>query len=168
MDDSDPTFNTDPSSRAIRARAFAWVFTRSCQSTAVFADAVMVFGPRAMLTAGITRETSPARCPADWGAAQMSAGIAIRFESNTARPRADGDFVFIEDSPELDSLIYRSYWRAPWLSMPNPDPFVYSLHACAGTRRPRRSSGIVEQCRCHIVLLFPPAGKTFDSGEDSL
>src|SRR6266851_2219345 len=52
MDDSDPTFSTDPSSSAMRARAFTCVFTRSCQSTAVFAEAVMVFPLRAMLTAG--------------------------------------------------------------------------------------------------------------------
>src|SRR5947209_10149901 len=100
MEDSEPTFSTEPSSRAIRARAFTWVFNRSCQSTGVFAEALMVFPLRAMLTAGITRETSPARCPAACGAAQTSAGIDSKNESNRASPKAHGDFVFIEDSPE--------------------------------------------------------------------
>src|SRR5712692_5017750 len=116
MDDSEPTFSTEPSSSAMRARAFTWVFTRSCQSTAVFADAVMVFPPRAMFTAGITRETSPARSPAAWGAAQTSAGMEIRNESSKASPKACGDFVFIEDSPGSTACIYRTYWRAPVLS----------------------------------------------------
>jgi hypothetical protein len=69
MDDSEPTFSTEPSSSAMRARALACVFTKSCQSTSVFAAAVSIFEPRAILTAGITRETSPARCPAACGAA---------------------------------------------------------------------------------------------------
>ena len=113
----------------MRARAFAWVFTRSCQSTAVFAEAVMVFPLRAMFTAGITRETSPARCPPAWGAAQTSAGIAMRNDSNRASPKAYGDFVFIEDSPGLAACIYRSYWRAPDLSTLNgePLPTLYML-----------------------------------------
>src|SRR5690349_13145308 len=99
MDDSEPTLSTEPSSNEMRARAFAWVFTRSCQSTAVFAEAGMVFPLRAMLTAGITRETSPARCPAACGAAQTSAGIEMRKESSSASPKAYGDFIFIKDSP---------------------------------------------------------------------
>src|SRR5437764_14545145 len=98
MDDSEPTFSTEPSSSAMRARAFAWVFTRSCQSTAVFAEAVMVFPLRAMFTAGITRETSPARCPPACGAAQTFAGIAMRNVSNRAIPKAYGDVVFLHDS----------------------------------------------------------------------
>src|SRR5216684_1423014 len=134
MADSEPTFSTEPSSSAMRARAFIWVFTRSCQSTAVFADAVMVFPLRAMLTAGITRETSPARCPAAWGAAQTSAGIAIRNESNKARPKAYGDFVFIEDSPGFTACIYCSYWRGPDLSTPNGERYAHSLHAFVSTR----------------------------------
>src|SRR3982074_1496892 len=101
MDDSEPTFSTEPSSSAIRARAFAWVFTRSCQSTAVFADAVMVLPLRAILTAGIPRETAPARCPAACGAAQTSAGIETRKDSKKASPKAYGDFIFIEDSPDF-------------------------------------------------------------------
>src|SRR5260370_14912088 len=129
MDDSERTLSTDPSSRAIRARAFTWVFTRSCQSTAVFGDAVMVFPLRAMLTAGITRETSPARCPAAWGAAQTSVGIAIRIERNSASPKAYEDFVFIEDSPDLADFVYRSYWTARELSTPNSEPFAHCLHA---------------------------------------
>src|SRR6266481_5576942 len=105
MDDSEPTFSTEPSSSAMRARAFTCVFTRSCQSTAVFAEAVMVFPLRAMFTAGITRETSPARCPVAWGAAQTSAGIEIRNESHKASPKAYEDFVFIEDSPDEDEVL---------------------------------------------------------------
>src|SRR6202171_1637877 len=99
MDDSEPTFSTEPSSSAMRARAFTWVFTRSCQSTAVFAEAVMVFPLRAMFTAGITRETSPARWPAAWGAAQTSAGMEIRNESNKGNPKAYGGLVFLADPP---------------------------------------------------------------------
>src|SRR5260221_6117015 len=109
MDDSEPTFSTEPSSSAIRARAFTWVFTRSCQSTVVFADAVMVFPLRAMLTAGIMRETSPARWLAAWGAAQTSAGIEIRSESDRASPKAYADFVFIQDPSCSTTYIYCSY-----------------------------------------------------------
>src|SRR5260370_6152647 len=101
MDDSEPTSSTEPSSSAMRARAFTWVFTRSCQSTGVFAEALMVFPVRAMLTAGITRETSPARCPAACGAAHTSAGIDMRSDKSKASPKAYGDFVFIQDSPEF-------------------------------------------------------------------
>src|SRR5437773_1593050 len=108
MDDSEPTLNTEPSSSAMRARAFTWVLTRSSQSTEVFADAVMVFPLRAIFTAGITRETSPARCTADWGAAQTSIGIAISNESSKASPKA------------------------------NADLFAHSLHAFEGTRRRHR------------------------------
>ena len=64
----------------------------------------MVFPLRAMFTAGITRETSPARCPAAWGAAQTSAGIAMKNDSNRASPKAYGDSVFIEDSPALQPV----------------------------------------------------------------
>src|ERR1700674_2414320 len=98
MEDSEPTFSTEPSSRAIRARPLTWVFTKSCQFTTDFGEAVMDFDPRAMLTAGIRRETSPARCPAPCGAAKVSAGMASRSASETDRPRAQGHFVFIEDS----------------------------------------------------------------------
>jgi len=82
-----------------------WVFTRSCQSTGVFADVLRAFPPRAMFTAGITRETSPARTPAGWGAAPGSAEIEIGDESNKASPKACGDFVFIEDSPDFAASI---------------------------------------------------------------
>src|SRR5882762_4338931 len=146
MDDSEPTFSTEPSSSAMRARAFTWVFTRSSQSTAVFADAAMVFPLRAMFTAGITRETSPARCPADWGVAQMSAGIEIRNDSNAASPKAYGDFVFIEDSPDFKACIYRSYWRARDLSTPNGEPFAHSLHAFVSTPRGHHSTAKRKQC----------------------
>src|SRR5271169_767533 len=167
MEDSEPTFSTEPSSSAMRARAFTWVFTRSCQSTAVFAEAVMVFPLRAMLTAGITRETSPARCPAVCGAAQMSAGIAIRSESITASPKADGDFVFIEGSPGRTSCIYRSYCRALRLSTPNGMPFAHSLHALVSTPQESRSTAELKDCRSHVVVLFPAAGELFDRGEDA-
>src|SRR5260370_33101934 len=103
----EPTFSPDPSSSAMRARVFIWVFPRSCQSTAVFADAVVVFPPRAMLTAGITRETSPARAPAACGAAQMSPGIEIRNESSKVSPKAYGDFDVIEDAAGFAPRIYR-------------------------------------------------------------
>src|SRR5205814_10641902 len=58
---SDLTLSTEPSSSAIRARAFTWVFTMSSQFTTVFAAAEMVLALRAMFTAGMMRETSPAR-----------------------------------------------------------------------------------------------------------
>src|ERR1700687_4967408 len=134
MDDSEPTFSTEPSSSAMRARAFTCVFTRSSQSTAVFVEAVMVFPLRAMFTAGITRETSPARCPAAWGEAQTSAGTEIKNESHKASPKACGDFVFIEDSPGFAACIYCNYWRAPDLSTPNGERFAHSLHAFVSTR----------------------------------
>src|SRR5205814_8771206 len=89
---SDLTLSTEPSSSAIRARAFTWVFTRSSQFTTVFAAAEMVLALRAMFTAGMMRETSPARCPAACGAAQVSEGMVIKQESSTATPRAHGDF----------------------------------------------------------------------------
>src|SRR5437016_9386396 len=141
MDDSEPTFSTEPSSSAMRARAFTWVFTRSSQSTAVFADALMVFPLRAMFTSGITRETSPARCPAGWGAAQMSAGIAIRDDNNRASPKAYGDFVFIEDSPGFAACIYRSYsgehptcQRLTGSALPTPY-MLWCAHAPSATHR---------------------------------
>src|SRR6266849_8640711 len=165
MDDSEPTFSTEPSSSAMRARAFTWVFTRSCQSTGVFADAVMVFPLRAMFTAGITRETSPARCPAAWGTAQTSAGMEIRNERSKASPKACGDFVFIADSPGFTACIYRTYWRAPDLSTPNGEPFAHSLHALVSTRRRSGSATIMKQGRSHIVMLLAPMGKTLDGSE---
>src|ERR1700719_2695394 len=108
MDDSDPTFNTEPSSSDTRARPFTCVFTRSCQSTTDFGDAVMVFVPRAMFAAGITRETSPARCsPPDCGAAQTYIGAAIATESREASVKPHGDFSFMEDSPGMNLVISR-------------------------------------------------------------
>ena len=62
---------------------------------------MMVFPLRAIFTAGITRETSPARCTADWGAAATSVGIATSNESSKASPKANRDFIFIEDSPDF-------------------------------------------------------------------
>jgi len=79
----------------MRARALAWVFTTSSQSTTVLAAALTFFAPRAMLTAGITRETSPARCPAPCGSARMSAGIASSEDSRAASRQTHGDFVFM-------------------------------------------------------------------------
>src|SRR5215469_7955135 len=105
MEESEPTLSTDPSSSAIRARAFTSVFTRSCQFTAVFAAAGIVFPLRAMFTAGITRETSPARCPPACGSAQVLEGIEIKHESNTATPRTHGDFFVILDSPKDTNAI---------------------------------------------------------------
>src|SRR4029077_8533889 len=166
MDDSDPTFSTDPSSSAIRARAFTWVFTRSCQSTAVLADAAMVFPLRAILTAGITRETSPARCPAACGPAQTSAGIEMRRDSDKASPKAYGDFVFIKDSPRFIDCIYRSYWRARDLSTQSEGRFAHSLYAFVGTCRRSGSVTKMKQRRSHIVMLLPPTGKTIHGGEN--
>src|SRR5450755_2322638 len=95
MEDSEPTFNTEPSSSAMRARPLTWVLTRSCQSTTDLVEAVMVFEPRAMLTAGMTRATSPARVLADCGAAKMSVGMAMHRERSSVRTKncEDRDFV---------------------------------------------------------------------------
>src|SRR5476649_1151520 len=95
MEDSEPTFNTEPSSSAMRARPLTWVFTRSCQSTCDLVEAVMVFEPRAMLTAGMTRATSPARVLADCGAAKMSVGTEMHNQSSSVRTKKCGyrDFV---------------------------------------------------------------------------
>src|SRR5450755_4562741 len=59
----------------------------------------MVFEPRAMLTAGITRETSPARRPVAWPAAGISVVIASVNERMSEAPKLKMDFVFIGDSP---------------------------------------------------------------------
>src|SRR5437879_3978266 len=96
----------------------------------------------------------------------MSAGIETSNDSNAASPEAYGDFVFIEDSPDFKPCIYRSYWRAPDLSTPNGEPFAHSVHAFVSTRRRHHSTAKMKQCRSHIVMLFPPAGKTHDSDKD--
>ena len=96
MEDCEPTFSTEPSSSAMRARPFTWVFTRSSQFTADFAEAVTVFDPRAILTAGITRATSPARVLELCGAALTFAGMAMHNDSKDAKAKAHGDLVFIE------------------------------------------------------------------------
>src|SRR2546429_5212548 len=83
MEESEPTLSTEPSSSAMRARALTWVFTRSCQFTTVLAAAGMVLPLRARFTAGITRETSPARGPVPAGAAELSQGIATSQESRS-------------------------------------------------------------------------------------
>src|SRR5262245_31083866 len=130
MEESEPTLSTDPSSSAIRARAFTWVFTRSCQFTAVFAAAVIVFPLRAMFTAGITRDTSPARCPAACGSAQILEGIATKQERNTATPRTHGDFFFILDSPKDTKAISCCYWRSGNVSIP-AEKLLSSLYMAA-------------------------------------
>jgi len=72
-----------------------------CQSTTVFADAEILFPPRAILTAGITRETSPARCGVS-GDAIISFGLHSSADRQNANTQACGDcIVFIEDSPKL-------------------------------------------------------------------
>jgi len=115
----------------------------------------MVFPLRAMLTAGITRETSPARCPAAWGAAHTSAGIEIKSESDKASPNAHGDFVFIEDSPDFTACIYRSYWRGSNMSTQSAEPFAHSLHALVNTRRGASLNRRNERARRHIVMAAP-------------
>src|SRR5712664_2171922 len=164
MDDSEPTFSTEPSSSAMRARAFTWVFTRSCQSTAVFADAVMDFPLRAMFTAGITRDTSPARGPADWGAPKHRPGSELQTEGKTATRRHTGT-----SSSSTTLLVLQPVsivWRPRDLSTPNGEPFDHSVHALVSTRRRHHSTAKMEQCRSHIVMLLLSAGKTLDGGED--
>jgi hypothetical protein len=54
-----------------------------------------------MLTAGITRETSPARCGVS-GAATISFALQSSADKQIATMQACGDFiVFIEGSPDL-------------------------------------------------------------------
>src|ERR1700730_12846183 len=116
MEDSEPMFRTEPSSSAMRARPLTCVFTRSCQLTTDLVEAVMVFEPRAMLTAGITRATSPARLPMACGTASISAGNTMHTQSNIARARAWGDFVFM--GPFLQpNVTYRCYGRVSEVSI---------------------------------------------------
>src|SRR5438445_6322464 len=132
MDESDPTFNTDPSSRATRARALACVFTTSNQSTTVFADAEIVFAPRAILTAGITRETSPALWPGVSGAARVSLGMHSSADKLNAKTQACGDFIFfIEGSPELIAVTTFVTGAPPWcqFEFPRSFPPATSTHA---------------------------------------
>src|SRR5258708_22440807 len=166
MDDSERTFSSEPSSSAMRARAFAWVFTRSCQSTGVFAEAAIVFPLRAMLTAGITRETSPARCPAAWGAAQLSAGIAIRIESNSASPKADGDFVFIKDSPGFTtvSIVVTGGRHKCQRQTGRLLPTLYMLLWAHSADIP--STPKLKYCTAHLVISSPPAAKLFHSAKN--
>src|SRR5207244_13561595 len=107
MEESEPTLSTEPSSSAMRARALTWVFTRSCQFTTVLAAAGMVLPLRARFTAGITRETSPARGPVPAGAAELSQGIATRQESSIAKAMAHGDLlIIILASPRITTLYF--------------------------------------------------------------
>src|SRR5208337_2340024 len=94
-EESEPTFSTEPSSRETLARALACVLTTSCQTTTVLVKALMDLEPRAMLTAGITREISPARWSAGAGVAPRSPGTAIAYDIRHAKATRNGDFVFI-------------------------------------------------------------------------
>src|SRR5260370_9658680 len=121
----------------------------------------MDFDPRSMLTAGIRRETSPARCPAPCGAAKASAGIASRSESETARPRAQGDFVFISRTllNEIPVSIVvtgecpdcQSYLRdaLPTLYMPVQAHAAISLSRRRETMRPPDRRAV----RCPVKVL---------------
>src|SRR5215470_16540161 len=79
----------------MRARPLVWVLTTSSQSTAVLLEAWMLFWPRAMLTAGIMRETSPARWPALCGSAAAPPGEHSNSDNRNADRRTRGEFVFI-------------------------------------------------------------------------
>src|SRR5215470_68606 len=79
----------------MRARPLVWVLTTSSQSTAVLLEAWMLFWPRAMLTAGIMRETSPARWPALCGSAAAPPGTHSNSDNRNADRRTRGEFVFI-------------------------------------------------------------------------
>src|SRR5262249_52296068 len=98
--------STDPSSSAMRARPLTCVFTRSFQFTADFGDAVMFLEPRAMLTAGMTRETSPARSVPLWGSAETTGDVIRQTDTSMARPQTCEDFVFIKGSPEWVSVSF--------------------------------------------------------------
>jgi hypothetical protein len=80
------------------------VFTTSCQSTIVFGEAVKDFDPRAIFTAGMTRDTSPALCPVVCGSAKTSNGIAITIAKTQASATARDGFVFIEDSSKAEKV----------------------------------------------------------------
>src|SRR5438445_710877 len=163
MDESEPTFSTEPSSSAMRARAFTCVLTRSCQFTIVFAAAGIVFPLRAMFTAGIMRETSPARCPAPCGSAQLSVGRMINQERSTAKPRAHGDFFVILDSPE--STAYLSLLLEGAGVNCKAGSFVHSLHGCMDTGV-RRSFREMEEGRSHVVLLLTSGREVVHRGEN--
>src|SRR5205823_1950336 len=67
---------------------------------------------------------------------------------------------------DVKACIYCSYWRAADLSTPNGERFAHSLHGlvstCTGIAQLKRC----KECRSHIVLLFPRAGKIPDGSED--
>jgi hypothetical protein len=65
-----------------------------------------------MFTAGMTRETSPARTAADGDCANRSKGIAIETARTQASAAIPGDFVFIEDSSGKRNAIFLSYVRS--------------------------------------------------------
>src|SRR5262245_9813347 len=117
IEESEPTFSTEPSSSAIRALPFVWVLTTSIQSTAVLFEALMFLWPRAMLTAGIMRETSPARCPAVCGEASAPPGRQSSRAKKSAEGQARGDVVFIVDLLEAFLVPYSCYWRRRTLSI---------------------------------------------------
>src|SRR5215831_15589611 len=143
----------------MRARAFTCVFTRSCQFTAVFAAAGMVLPLRAMFTAGITRDTSPARCPTACGSAKLLGGIAIKQERSAAKLRAHGDFFVILDSPRNATLSIvvtgevegcQSSVQSPLSTIYMPPGHTPQGTSCNGRQlRPRRGR-IVKGC-CFVM-----------------
>src|SRR4029077_4161094 len=117
MEDSDPTFSTDPSSSAMRARALACVLTTSSQSTTVFAEALIVLEPRAIFTVGITRETSPARWPGVSAATASSPRMQRHAHIGHTRRQGYGDFLFIGTLLGHCRVTYCCYWSIRTLSI---------------------------------------------------
>ena len=67
---------------------------------------------------------------------------------------------------DVKAYIYCSYWRAADLSTPNGERFAHSLHGLVSTRTGIAQLQRCKECRSHIVLLFPRAGKILDRSED--
>src|SRR5262249_35172439 len=96
----------------------------------------IVLPVRAMLTAGITRETSPARCPAACGAAKASAGTIMSQERSITSPTAHGDFLFILDSPSGNCLYLLWLLEGSAVSIAKPG-CLPTFYMTAWTHAPR-------------------------------
>jgi hypothetical protein len=112
-----------------------------------------------MLTAGITRETSPARCGVS-GEAIISFGLHSSADKQNAIAQAYGDFiVFIEDSPELIAVTIFVTGAPPHCQFEFPRTFpARYLIPCVIARLLFRQ--IPQYRRPSVILLWPPAGIT--------
>jgi len=109
MEEFEPTFKNRPSSRAIRARAFHWVLTRSSNSRWIWRGGVDFVAGNAHC--GDKPETSR-RVGRPLAGFQSVRRIASRKRATRQNREHRGNCVFIEDSPEWISVSIRSYWTA--------------------------------------------------------